>query len=68
MKRFAPIGPSRAVQYSLCVSAYRQHLQNSTIRNNILGVAGPAPWSPVEHLVPIPPLVLLSTVTPSCPV
>ena len=68
LKRFATIGPSPAVRYSLRVSASRQRLHKYTLGNLFLAVAAAAPCSPVQCLVPISPLEMLSTVTPSSPI
>jgi hypothetical protein len=68
LERFAKIGPSPAVQYSLRISACRQRLPEYTLRNLFLTVAATAPCSPVQCLVPILPLEMLSAVTPISPV
>jgi hypothetical protein len=60
--------PSPAVQYSLHVSACRQRLHEYTLGNLFLAIAAAARCSPVQGLVPISPLEMLSTVTPSSPV
>jgi len=60
--------PGPTVQYSLRVSVCRQRLHKCTLGYLLLAIAVAAPCSPVHCLVPISPLEMLSTVTPSSPI
>jgi len=60
--------PSPAVQHFLRVSPCRQRLHEYTLRNLFLAIVAAAPCSPVQCLVRISPLEMLSTVTPSSPI
>jgi len=60
--------PSLGIQYSLRISAYWQLLHKYTLRNLVLAVATAAPCTPIQCLVPVSPLEMLATFTPSSPV
>jgi len=62
LQRFASIGPSHTVLYSLRVLASRQHLHDYTLGGLCLAAAAAAHCSPIQCLVHISPLEMLSTV------
>jgi hypothetical protein len=67
-KWFATTGPSPFVPYFLRVLASRQSVHQFTLGNLFLTVAPAALCSTIQCQVPISPLEMLSTVTPSSPV